>query len=63
MGHCLPGSSVAKGLVVDIVVEHNNVGGGSRGVYRRIKGGRNNKYTAITAIRIQDMANVVLAVF
>ena len=37
----------SMGLVVDVVVVLNGVGGGSLGVYRRRReGGRNNKYNA-----------------
>ena len=52
----------SKGRVIDDVVGHRGIDGGRR-VYRTIRGGRNNKYTAIIAIQIQDMANAVLAVF
>ena len=36
----------SRGRVGDVVVVPGNVGGGRRGIYRRIRGGRNNKYKA-----------------
>ena len=33
-------------VIVDVVVPGSGVVGGSSGVYRRIRGGRNSKYTA-----------------
>ena len=47
----------SSGTVVDeAVVLGNDEVGGSNEVYRRIKEGRNSKYTTIVAIQIQDMA-------
>ena len=45
--------------VDDVVVLSSGVVGGSRGVYRRIRG-RNSKYKAIIAIKIQDMTYEML---
>ena len=42
----MPGSSVTRGMVVDVVVVLNGVVRSSLGVYRRIRGGRNSKYNA-----------------
>src|ERR1044071_8147246 len=43
-----------RGTVVDeVFVLGSDVVGGSNEFYRRIKGGRNNKYTTIIAIQIQ----------
>src|ERR1041385_7472593 len=48
-----------RGAVVDeVVVLGNDVVGGSNEVYRRIKGGRNNKYTTIIAIQLYDVADI-----
>ena len=45
-----------RGTVVDDVVDHRGIGSGRRD-YRTIKeGGRNNKYTTITAIQRYDKA-------
>jgi len=60
-----------RGTVVDeVVVLGNGVVDSSVGVYRRIKGGGNNKYTTIIAIQMQDIAdtkqrssNAVLSIF
>ena len=46
----------SKSLVVDEGVVLSGVVDGSLGVYRTIKGGRNNKYTAMIAIQITDIA-------
>ena len=52
-----------RGTVVDDVVEHRGIISG-RPDYRTIREGvRNNKYTTIIAIQIQDMANAMLTVF
>ena len=49
----------SRGRVVDeVVVLGIGVVGGSNGVYRRIKGGRNNKYTTIIAIQLYDIADI-----
>ena len=50
------------GTIVDDVVDHRGISSGHRD-YRTIReGGRNNKYTTIIAIQIQDMENAVLTV-
>jgi len=67
----LPLGHISNSRVVEVVVVLGNaVVGGSVGVYRRIKGGRNNKYTAIIAIQMQDISdtkqrgsNAVLSIF
>ena len=49
----------SRGMVVgQVVVLGNGVVGGSNEVYRRIKGGRNNKYTTIIAIQLYDIADI-----
>ena len=50
----MPGSSVARGTIVDEVVILCDIVGGSTRVYQRIRG-RNNKCMTIIAIQIQDM--------
>src|ERR1041385_104222 len=52
---CKLGSS---GTVVDEVVElSSGVVDDSSGVYRRLRGERNNKYTTIIAIQMQDITD------
>ena len=59
----MPGSSIVGVRVVDEVVALGSVGGGGRGVYRRLRGGRNSKYTAHKAEHMHGTTNVLLTVF
>ena len=64
MGHCLPGSSIVGVRVVDEVVKPiSGEVGGSSGDYRRLRGGRNSKYTAHKAKHMHGMTNALLTVF
>ena len=44
-------------VVDDVVVLSSGVVDGSSGVYRRLKGEENNKYTTIIAIQMQDITD------
>src|ERR1041385_3845915 len=53
-----------RGRVVDeVVVPGSGVVGGSSGVYRRLRGGGNSKYTAIIYKHMHDMTDEKLTVF
>ena len=52
----------SRGTVVgEVVVLGSGVVGGSSGVYRRIKGGGNSKYTTCNSNQIQDMTDECLS--
>src|SRR4051812_328376 len=50
-------------VVDEVVVLSSGVVDDSSGVYRRLKGGRNNKYTAIIYKHMHDMTDEKLTVF
>ena len=53
-----------RGRVIDeVVIPGSGVVGGSSGVYRRIKGGRNSKYKANICKNMNDMAKASMSVF